>query len=845
MDVFYKIIALLGGLSMFLYGMRIMGDGLKQSSGGAMKAGLARVTNSPVMGFLFGMLVTCMIQSSTATIVLTVGLVGAGLLSFRQSVGIVLGANVGTAITAQIIRLMDVSAGTTSFLYFFKADNLAPMSLIAGIICIMFVKSRRAENTGTILVGFGVLFMGLIYMSSAVSQMSDALSGLLVAFEDNYILGFLSGVLVTGIIQSSSAVVGILQSLASSVGISFCGVFAVIIGVNIGDCLTTFLVSRIGAKPEQIRVATVHVIYNIFAALLIIVALTIGRLTGLINDEFWNATLNSGGVANVHGVFRLVPAVVLLPLSGTFANIAERIVPDKVEVDVESAEVDESLRDLDEHLVEQPSLALDRSGHSLKHMGLIAVRNCEMAMDLIFNFDSKKVDKIKKRESQLDRMCDEINKYLLAISPYIVLESNRHKQTFQMKASGSLERIGDHAENIVEDMIGFKDRGGIFSETAVNDLNVLKDAINDILHLAYDAFDANNIEMAREVEPMEEVIDSLVAAIKGRHIDRVTHKACDVYSGILFEDIVSNMERISDLCSDLGIFVLARSNPRILGHEHEYVHNLHHSNNQRYAKSFHDYYDRYLNRLGPNILEPVPVSPESGHKTASSPAKKSDKHVSAVTEEKAEGKRPEGKSSEGKRPEGKKSEGARPEVKKSECARPEGKKPEGARPEGKKPEANKSQGARPEGKKSEGARPEGKKSEGAKSEGKKPEVKKSEGTRTEGKKSEGARPEGKKSEGARSEGKKPEVKKSEGTRTEGKKSEAKKSEGARPEGKKSEAKKSEVKKTEEVRPEGKKSEGARPEGKKTQGTRPEGKKRTEGKKEESSASVPVQNMDSE
>ena len=836
MDVFYKIIALLGGLSMFLYGMRIMGDGLKQSSGGAMKAGLARVTNSPVMGFLFGMLVTCMIQSSTATIVLTVGLVGAGLLSFRQSVGIVLGANVGTAITAQIIRLMDVSAGTTSFLYFFKADNLAPMSLIAGIICIMFVKSRRAENTGTILVGFGVLFMGLIYMSSAVSQMSDALSGLLVAFEDNYILGFLSGVLVTGIIQSSSAVVGILQSLASSVGISFCGVFAVIIGVNIGDCLTTFLVSRIGAKPEQIRVATVHVIYNIFAALLIIVALTIGRLTGLINDEFWNATLNSGGVANVHGVFRLVPAVVLLPLSGTFANIAERIVPDKVEVDVESAEVDESLRDLDEHLVEQPSLALDRSGHSLKHMGLIAVRNCEMAMDLIFNFDSKKVDKIKKRESQLDRMCDEINKYLLAISPYIVLESNRHKQTFQMKASGSLERIGDHAENIVEDMIGFKDRGGIFSETAVNDLNVLKDAINDILHLAYDAFDANNIEMAREVEPMEEVIDSLVAAIKGRHIDRVTHKACDVYSGILFEDIVSNMERISDLCSDLGIFVLARSNPRILGHEHEYVHNLHHSNNQRYAKSFHDYYDRYLNRLGPNILEPVPVSPESGHKTASSPAKKSDKHVSAVTEEKAEGKRPEGKSSEGKRPEGKKSEGARPEVKKSECAG----KPEGARTEGKKPEANKSEGARPEGKK-----PEGKKSEGARPEVKKPEGKRSEGAKSEGKKTQGARPEGKKSEGARSEGKKPEVKKSEGTRTEGKKSEAKKSEGARPEGKKSEAKKSEVKKTEEVRPEGKKSEGARPEGKKTQGTRPEGKKRTEGKKEESSASVPVQNMDAE
>ena len=281
-----------------------------------------------------------------------------------------------------------------------------------------------------------------------------------------------------------------------------------------------------------------------------------------------------------------------------------------------------------------------------------------------------------------------------------------------MKASGSLERIGDHAENIVEDMIGFKDRGGIFSETAVNDLNVLSEAINDILHLAYDAFDANSIEMAREVEPMEEVIDSLVAAIKGRHIDRVTHKACDVYSGILFEDIVSNMERISDLCSDLGIFVLARSNPRILGHEHEYVHNLHHSNNQRYAQSFHDYYDRYLNRLGPNLLEPVPTSPESGQKTASVSVKKSDKHGAAATEEKkaegkrSEGKRPAGGASEGKKPEGKKLSGNVSEVKK---------------PEGKKSSGNVSEVKKPEGKKSSGNVSEVKKPEGRKTSGKKPE----------------------------------------------------------------------------------------------------------------------------
>ena len=215
MDIFYKIIALLGGLAMFLFGMRMMGDELKKSSGGAMKAALAKVTNKPAIGFIFGMLVTCMIQSSTATIVLTVGLVGAGFMTFRQSIGIVLGANVGTAITAQIIRLMDVSAGSTSILYFFKADNLAPVALIIGMVIIMFVKDDRLNNAAYILIGFGILFMGLIFMGDAVIEMGEGLSSLLMKFEDNYLLGFLSGVGVTALLQSSSAVVGILQSMAS------------------------------------------------------------------------------------------------------------------------------------------------------------------------------------------------------------------------------------------------------------------------------------------------------------------------------------------------------------------------------------------------------------------------------------------------------------------------------------------------------------------------------------------------------------------------------------------------------------------------------------------------------
>ena len=237
MDLFYKLIALLGGLAMFLYGMRVMGDGLKSCSGGAMKTALEKVTARPALGFILGMLVTCMIQSSHATIVLTVGLVGAGFLTFHQSIGVILGANVGTAITAQIIRLMDVETGAGGLLYMLNAENLAPLALIAGVVLIMFVKKSAAKNAGSIAAGFGILFMGLIYMRDAVSGLSGMVSGFLLALEGNYLLGFLTGAGATCVIQSSSAVIGILQSFASSFGLKLCGIVAVILGVNMGDSL--------------------------------------------------------------------------------------------------------------------------------------------------------------------------------------------------------------------------------------------------------------------------------------------------------------------------------------------------------------------------------------------------------------------------------------------------------------------------------------------------------------------------------------------------------------------------------------------------------------------------------
>ncbi len=594
MQVFYDIIALLGGLAMFLYGMRIMGDGLKRSSGGAMKAAMQKVTNKPAIGFLFGMLVTCMIQSSTATIVLTVGLVGAGLLTFRQSVGIVLGANVGTAITAQIIRLMDVSAGSASLLYFFKADNLAPLSLVIGMVFIMFVKKDVFQNAGNILIGFGVLFMGLIFMSAAVSEMGEGLSSLLTRFEDNYLLGFLSGVVVTGVIQSSSAVVGILQSMASSVGLKFCGVFAVIIGVNIGDCLTTFIVSRIGASPDQIRTALVHVIYNVLAAILVSMSVFIGRQTGLISDSLWNMTLDSGGVANLHGIFRLVPAVLFLPLSGFMAAMAEKIVPDKAPVDDEDAVYEQNLRELDSRLISNPAFALDQVSVLIRHMAEVAIDNVDSSFSQVTEYNPARKERIYQREDLLDRMADAANQYLIDLSPYITLESQNMSQSFLIKALNSFERIGDYAVNIDDETSDVQSKNKDFSGIAMHELNVLTSAIREILDLTYNAFINNDINLARQVEPMEEVIDALVDSAKNRHVTRMTDHTCDIYSGIHFENILSNMERVSDQCSSLAVSILALNDPGILGREHEYLHALHHSDNPRYLEAFDKKYKEYF-----------------------------------------------------------------------------------------------------------------------------------------------------------------------------------------------------------------------------------------------------------
>ena len=596
MAIFYKAIAFLGGLAMFLYGMQVMGDGLKSSSGGAMKNALAKVTNKPIMGFIFGMLVACIIQSSTATIVITVGLVGAGFMTFHQSIGIVLGANVGTAITAQIIRLMDVSSGADSPLYFFKADNLAPLALIIGIVMIMFVKRSTSKNIGNIACGFGVLFMGLIYMSDVVSGFGESLSSLLTAFENNYLLGFLAGVGVTGIVQSSSAVVGIIQSIASSVGVTFQGIFAVVIGVNIGDCLTTYLVSRIGAKPNQRRTAMVHVIYNVFAAALCILIVVVGRTTGILSDELWTSTLNSGGVANLHGFFRLVPAVMLLPLTNLFEKITLSLIKDEP-IDEEDAVALAALNELDERFLPTPAIALDQVEACVSQMIEISRHNFDACVQQIYNYDPARDARIKEREDLLDAITDATNNYIIAMSPYVTLNKDTKRQNYNLKAIICFERVGDLAVNITEALAQLRESGRTFSANAMAELRILIDASYEILDITSDAYLNHDAELATKVEPLEEVIDDLVEDMNSRHVYRMVNKLCDPILGIHFQNILTNLEHISDKCSDIAVYIVEDDNEDIVGNEHAYLHELHHSNNSVYMSMYDNNYEKYFNQL--------------------------------------------------------------------------------------------------------------------------------------------------------------------------------------------------------------------------------------------------------
>ena len=568
----FNLITLFGGLALFLYGMRLMGDGLKKGSSDAFKRAMEKVTNNPLVGFLLGLVVTAVIQSSTATIVLTSGLVGAGVMSLHQSIGVILGANVGTTITGQIIRLLDVNASETSLLNFFKPSTLAPLAAIIGI-----------------------LFTGLLSMTAAVSPLSESetFANMFYQLSGKPVLGFLLGAGVAFLLQSSSATIGILQAIATTGALTFSSVYAIIIGVNIGDCVTTAIVCSIGSKADAKRTGVIHILFNIAGSILVIVGLMLLHSFGVL-DALWDEALSSGGIANVHTVFRLVSAIVLLPVCGQFEKLSRKLVKDDVRL---GENVDHELSLLDEKFFTSPAIALSGAGEAITTMARLARTGVMSAMGVLEQYDAHTIEVINENEEHIDKLADHVDNYLIRLSPHMPSGHGSDMLNYYIQCFGEFERIGDHAVNLTENAQEFLDRSASLSPTAHQELMVLREVLGEILEYTYKAFAATDYEAARHIEPVEEVVDDLVATLRANHIRRVRDGQCTVYAGLTFLDILVNVERIADQCSNVGVFTLSMFDEHIMNNHHDYIQALHQGKDPVFNRAYQEAHDKYFGEL--------------------------------------------------------------------------------------------------------------------------------------------------------------------------------------------------------------------------------------------------------
>ena len=591
MNTLLTAIKLLGGLAMFLYGMEIMGDGLKQGSGPALKNFLGKLTQNVFMGVVTGALVTAIIQSSTATIVLTVGLIGAGILNLKQAVGIVMGANIGTTVTAQIIRLMDIEDGGGSILSFFKPDTLAPLALCIGIIMFMFVKKSGSKNVGMICLGFGVLFTGLMGMTDAVEPLAESqmFVDLLGYFSDAPLLSILVGLVLTVIIQSSSAMVGILQALSVTGVMTFELVYPLIMGINIGTCVTTAMVCSIGTGKDAKRTGVVHIVFNLIGTLLFMIVMSLLRQAGFM-ATLWESVVDSGVIANFQTLFNLLTAIVLLPFAGWLVKLSCKIVKD----DPVKEDKYPELSALDKKLLISPAVALGQAGRSLAVMARAAKDNVGLALAQFKGYDEERAQEINECEERLDLFADDADNFLIALFQNVETDRDNRQLNMLMQCVPAVERVGDYATNFEEMAQKLHNAGLVFSEGAQKEMDILGDAVQEILGLTVTALEKDDESYARRIEPLEEVIDDMVLLLKDRHTARLRQGICVVESGLVFMDALTHLERAADQCSSIAMLMLGRHNDEIMKNHHRYLQELHESGDRSYLDELESRKLQYL-----------------------------------------------------------------------------------------------------------------------------------------------------------------------------------------------------------------------------------------------------------
>ena len=541
----FMILKLIGGLSLFLFGMSLMGQALERRAGNRLKSLLGKLTTKRITGLTTGIGVTAVIQSSSATTVMVVGFVNSGLMTLRQAINVIMGANVGTTVTAWILSLSGISSDNV-FVKLLNPSSFTPILALIGIIMYMFAKESKKQDTGMILLGFATLMFGMETMSGAVSGLRNLpeFQNMFLAFT-NPVLGVLAGAVLTAIIQSSSASVGILQALASTGAITYGAAIPIIMGQNIGTCVTT-IISAVGTNKNAKRAALVHLSFNVVGtvAWLTVFCILKAAMVPVILGE----SASMVGIALCHSVFNILCTVLMLPLAGVLETIVRKMIPDN--------EVIEQTEELDERLLGSPSLALERCGQVLDTMACKAVAAMKTSMDSVNKYDEESALLIRKAEDETDHLEDVLGTYLIKLTSTQLGEKESAKATEYMKMIGDYERIADHAVNILESAEELHQKGIVFSGQAQKEYDLLSDAVKEILDLSYSAFRYTDLISARKTEPLEQIVDEMKETLRTRHILRLQKGDCSVDAGFVWADLLTNLERVADHCSNISGCVL-------------------------------------------------------------------------------------------------------------------------------------------------------------------------------------------------------------------------------------------------------------------------------------------------
>ena len=555
MDIF-DALEMIGGLCLFLFGMNIMGQALERRAGSRLRTTLGKMTGKTMTGFLTGLVVTAVIQSSSATTVMVVGFVNSGLMTLKQAIGVIMGANIGTTVTAWLLSLGGIS-GDAVWVQLLKPTSFTPVLALIGIIMYMFSKDSRKNDTGMILLGFATLMFGMDTMSGAVSGLREvpAFRQLFVAFT-NPLLGVLAGAALTAIIQSSSASVGILQALALSGQVSYAAAIPIIMGQNIGTCVTA-LISSVGTSRNAKRAAIVHLSFNVIGTVVWLTVFCIVRAVAAPAILGESATMY--GIAIAHTAFNVACTALLLPASGLLEKLAIRLVPDGKKKDAEVT--------LDERLLATPPLALEQCSVVAEDMAYYASGALKKAIDCVMEFDPKSAQEVRESEDETDKYEDMLGTYLLKLGAEPLSDAASEEVTELLKLIGDFERIGDHAVNIIESAEELHDKQLEFSRSAKYELSVMTAAVGEVMDLAVKAFVENDAQAASCVEPLEQVVDDLKNELRTRHILRMKKSECSIEAGFVWSDLLTNLERVSDHCSNVALCVLDLKKHTLSAHE--------------------------------------------------------------------------------------------------------------------------------------------------------------------------------------------------------------------------------------------------------------------------------------